>query len=437
MRDDALHVDPLLCNGCTQCQQVCADCNAGIDVPLVLELLAQVRYDEAVDVVLRSNPLPAVSARVCPHPCDHAVNALGWPQADVRARRFPELLARFGNDAGNDISIRAVELWIGDYAIAHHATLTLPELRAGTVAVVGAGPAGLSAAWQLRRRGWRVTVLDAGEQPGGMLRYGIPEFRLPRSIVDAEVARLRAAGIDFKCRARVGTDVSFEQLRAEYDAVVIAVGDARARALRIAGDDAAPRNILTGLEFLRRFNAGETLALGARVAVVGGGNTAVDCARAALRLGAEAVIVYRRTEHEMPAIAEEVEEARREGVTFHFERVPTRLIAQDGRLVAVAAAAACNEGGRVTALAGTEATEPFDNIILAVGEEADLAFLNGSCISTNGHIKASFAGATARPGVFACGDVAFGYGTVTQSIASGRKTAEVVSQYLEGKPAKR
>ena len=433
-----LEVNALLCNGCTQCQQVCADCNAGIDVSLMLELVDQGRLEEAFDVVLRANPMPAVSARVCPHPCDHDVNALGFPQAATWAARHSALAERFP-DGPDRISIRAVERDLGDWGIERgDGARYAPTWEMGrSVAIIGSGPAGLAAAWQLRRAGARVTVYESDEAPGGMLRNGIPPFRLSRDVLDAELRRWTDIGVEFRCSARIGTDVTLGELRDEYDAVVIAVGHHAPRGMRLEGDDRAGGAVFHGIDFLRRFNRGEEVEVGRRVAVIGGGNTAIDCARAARRLGASVQVLYRRTREEMPAIPEEVREAQEEGVLFRFQRNPVRIHAEGGRMTGLEHIA-MRQGDpdasgrfRPVAVPHSEETGPFDPVVLAVGEDSDLAFLSGSGVSANGHVDVNFAGATSQAGVFACGDAAFNQGTVTQALATGRRAAELAIGYLK------
>jgi indolepyruvate ferredoxin oxidoreductase alpha subunit len=441
--DGHIEVNAALCTGCTHCQQVCADCNAGIDVPLVLELVAQNRLDEAVDVLLRTNPLPSVVSLVCPHPCDHEVNALGLPQAKRYAYQYPGLLERFSEVEGR-ISVRRVERFLGEHALREMdpARFGPAQTRNGSVAIVGSGPAGLSAAWQLRRRGWNVTVLEAAAEPGGMLRWGIPAFRLPRHLLDGEIGRLEAIGVQIRCGMRLGHDLSLEELSRDHDAVVLAVGDGAARALRLEGADEVASGIMSGVDFLARYNAGKAPPVGQRVAIVGGGNTAIDCARAAVRLDAEAVVLYRRAQEEMPAIPEEVEEARKEFVRFAFRRLPVRVVAgADGHLAGVVTVEMrpgepdADGRRRPEPVAGTEKLEAYDLVVLAVGEEADLAFLQGTELlaGERNRIAVNFAGATRRAGVFACGDAAFGQGTVAQAIATGRRAAELVSDYMEKK----
>ncbi|MDX1674858.1 MAG: FAD-dependent oxidoreductase [Longimicrobiales bacterium] len=437
-RDGRLAINELLCNGCTQCQQVCADCNAGIDVPLMLELVGRGRTEEAFDVVLRSNPLPAVSARVCPHPCDHDVNALGYPQAAAFAARHPELATRFP-DGGEKISIRAVEQYLGDWALDHvDGTRLGPADELGrSVAVIGSGPAGLSAAWYLRRAGARVTVFESDDAPGGMLRTGIPPFRLSRDVLDRELGRWEEIGVQLRCGVRIGRDVTMTELAEEHDAVVVAVGNRASRVTRLDGSDRAPRAVIPGLEFLQRFNRGSEVDIGRSVAVIGGGNTAIDCARSARRLGASVQILYRRTEAEMPAIPDEVEEAREEGVVFRFQRNPVRIIASGGRMTGLEHRAMArgrrDESGRArpVPIRGSEEIDSFDTVILAIGEDAELDFLADSGVAVNGRIDVNFAGATSRPGVFACGDAAFDHGTVTQAVATGRRTAQLAATYLK------
>jgi indolepyruvate ferredoxin oxidoreductase, alpha subunit len=435
-----LAINSLQCNGCTQCQQVCADCNAGIDIALVLELVDRGRVAEAFDVLTRANPMPGVASRVCPHPCDHEVNALGFPQAATYAERHPKLIGRF--PGGEDrISVRAVEQFVGDWALANldATTLAPAEERPGSVGVVGSGPGGLAAAWFLRRRGWQVTVYEAGKSPGGMLRTGIPAFRLPREVLDGELDRWRAIGVEFRTGVRIGQQVTIQELQDRHDAVILAVGTHASRAMRLQGAGDAPGSIVAGLEFLRRYNEGEAVDVGRRVAVIGGGNTAIDCARAARRLGATVMVIYRRTEAEMPAIPGEVEEAREEGVEFRFQRNPVRAIAEGGRLarlecVAMAQGEPDASGRRSPVpVTGSEESEPFDTVLLAIGEDAELEFLAGTGVSVNGHVDVNFAGATTRAGVFACGDAAFGHGTVTQAVSTGRRAADLAGDYLSRK----
>ncbi len=438
--DGRLAINSLQCNGCTQCQQLCADCNAGIDVSLMLELVDQGRVADAFDVVLRANPLPAVSARVCPHPCDHDVNALGYPQAATWAARHPALVDRFP-DGPAKVSVRAIEQHLGDWALEElDASMLTPKEELGrSVVVIGSGPAGLSAAWQLRRAGFRVTVLESEDAPGGMLRTGIPPFRLSRDVLDAELGRWTAIGVDFRCGVRVGREVTLRELEDEYDAVVVAVGHHAPRVLDLEGAADVRGGVYNGLDFLRRFNRGDEVAVGRKVAVIGGGNTAIDCARAARRLGASAEILYRRTEEEMPAIPDEVEEAREEGVAFRFQRNPVAIASEDGRMTGLEHMAMeqgepdASGRRRPVPVPDSEEVQPFDAVILATGESSDLGFLDDSGIAFDAHVDVNFAGATSRPNVFACGDAAFNQGTVTQAIATGRRAAEITAGYLKRK----
>ncbi|MEJ2217549.1 MAG: FAD-dependent oxidoreductase [Gemmatimonadota bacterium] len=438
--EDHLEVNSILCIDCTHCQQVCSDCNAGIDVPQVLELVDQGRYREAFDVLVRANPFPSVAGRVCPHPCDHDVNALGWPQRRLRAERHPDLVPAFP-DPHHDgaISVREMEKFLGDWAIENvDGAEYRPDAELDDrVAVVGSGPAGLSAAWHLRRKGYQVTIFEAQDEPGGMLRYGIPEFRLPRWALDAEIQRLRDIGVDIRCGMRLGADVAFGHLMEEYDAVVLGTGAWQGRNAGIDGAEGT-HQVLNGVEFLRAFNAGKAPELGRRVGVIGGGNTAIDCARVARRLGADVALIYRRTEAEMPAIRDEVDEARAEEVAFRFQELPTRVLRHDdGRfrgleLITMRQGEPDDSGRRrPVPVPGSEHEEELDAVILATGEQPDLGYLEGSDVRRNGRVDVRFTGATSRPGVFAAGDAAFGHGTVTQAVGEGARVADAVGTWLQ------
>ena len=269
-----------------------------------------------------------------------------------------------------------------------------------------------------------------------MLRQGIPPFRLSRDVLDGELARWTALDIDFRCGVKLGRDVTLDELAEEHDAVVLAVGHHAARAVTLDGADEAPGSVYDGLDFLQRFNRGDEVDVGRKVAVIGGGNTALDCARAARRLGASVEILYRRTREEMPAIRDEIEEAREEGVLLRFQRNPVRVLSADGRMTALQHIAMeqgepdASGRRRPVPVEGSEEIDAFDAMIMAIGEESDLGFLAGSGISASGHIDVNFAGATSRPGVFACGDAAFDQGTVPQAIATGRRAAELAVGYL-------
>jgi len=439
-----LQIDSLLCIACTHCQQVCSDCNAGTDIPRVLELVNEGRDAEAFEKILDVNPFPAVSGRICPHPCEHETNALGWPQGSKRAERFPDLVREFPlDDDGQRLSVQAVERYLGDYGLEHYtgAEFAPKADRPERVAIVGSGPAGLSAAWHLRRARVGVTVFESSEEPGGMMRIGIPDFRLDKKILDGEIDRLRAIGIDIQCGVRIGRDRTLDELKDEYDAVVLGVGVDQPREITIGGITEGMDGLLHGLGMLRRFNRGESMDLGQRVIVIGGGNTAIDCARAARRLGAEVTVCYRRTEAEMPAIPDEIADARAEGVTFEFLVAPQRIIAEDGRvrglgLQRMQPGEPDGDGRRRPEPIEGEALDmDADTVVIAVGERSDLAFLSSDGLREDGRIAVDFTGSTLEPNVFACGDAAFGHGTVTQGIATGRRAADSVVRFLNRRRA--
>ncbi len=295
------------------------NCPSGTDIRGVLTTIAQAEaygrtteqaYEIAWRMILENNPFPATCGRVCPHPCEAGCNR---------------------NDKDGPVAINAIERFLGDFALAKGlkpASLT-EEKFSEKVAVVGAGPAGLSCAYHLARRGYSVTVFEAFSKAGGMLRYGIPEYRLPRQVLDAEIHRIADMGVEIKCNTVIGKDIALDQLKNDYQAVFVGIGAHKGLKLRVPGEDAP--NVYTGTEFLNRANSGDKVEVGGKVLVVGGGDTAIDAARISKRLGADVTIVYRRTRNEMPAIAPEIEGALEEGVKIEFLAAPVEIVLENGR----------------------------------------------------------------------------------------------------------
>ena len=265
-------------------------------------------YDEAWGMIAERNPMPASLARICPHPCE-----------DGCTRK----------DKDGPVSINALERFLGDWGVSR--ALPLPQIERETwlesIGVVGSGPAGLSFAYQMARRGYPVTIYEQDETPGGMLRHAIPDYRLPREILVTEIQRLLGMGIALQCNVNVGVDISVEELRERHALLFLGLGAQAGRKLGIPGERGP--GVVSGIEFLRQRKNAHTILDGKRVLVIGGGNTAMDAARSALRDGASVTLVYRRSENEMPASAEEVRDARAEGVEFRFLSAPTRII-RDG-----------------------------------------------------------------------------------------------------------
>jgi len=296
-------------------------CPNEIDIRSWLTTIAQAEaYDRtneqalelAWDKITDRNPFPAICGRVCPHPCETECNR---------------------KNKDGSVAINAVERFVGDFGIAKGLKLARlsEEKYSEKIAIIGSGPAGLSCAYQLSRRGYRVTVFEAFSKPGGMLRYGIPQYRLPRNVLDAEIQRILDLGVDLKCNTIVGKDVSLEQLRQEYKAIFVGIGAHKGLNLGVPGEDAG--NVFSGTEFLNRTNSGESIRIGNKVVVIGGGDTAIDAARVSRRLGADVTVLYRRTKIEMPAIASEIEGALEEGIAIEFLAAPTEVLRNNGMAV--------------------------------------------------------------------------------------------------------
>jgi NADPH-dependent glutamate synthase beta subunit-like oxidoreductase len=391
-----------------QYQDSVAPCNArcptGTDIEGCLELLRRGRVRDAADLLLRENPMPAVTGRVCHHPCESGCNRASFDEP---------------------VAVHLIERFLGDRILAADPE-PFRRTRPERIAVVGSGPAGLACAYHLARLGYGVTIFEAAAEAGGMLRLGIPAYRLPRDLLDRQIAWLRASGIGILCNVSVSaSDVA--SLVEGFDAVFVAGGAHQGKPLGIPGEDAP--GVRAGLDFLKAVNRGERPDVGRRVVVVGGGNTAMDCARTALRLGADVSVVYRRTRTEMPAIAEEIDAAQREGVAFEFLASPRALHRTDGVLLGLE----CDRmvlgepdaSGRrrpVTAPDGAFSV-PADLILTAIGEDAELAELPADVAVQDGSIVIDEFGATVLPMLWAGGDAAGIDRTVSAALGSGKAAA--------------
>jgi NADPH-dependent glutamate synthase beta subunit-like oxidoreductase len=382
-------------------------CPAGEDIQGWLYLAEEGRYEEAWRALVKDNPMPAIHGRVCYHPCESACNRAQLDEA---------------------VSIHAVERFLGDLAIKNGWRVAPSPATGRRVLVVGAGPSGLSAAYHLARMGHAVEIFDAGPKAGGMMRFGIPKYRLPREVLDAEVARIEALGVRFVLNRRVD-DLAVTMREGSFDAVFLAVGAQVGRRVDIPSRDA--RRLVDAISLLRAVESGAPIQIGRRVAVYGGGNTAIDAARTAKRLGAEeAVIIYRRDRAHMSARDFEVAEALEEGVVIRwlesiagFEdgrlRVETMELDAQGRPIPT---------GRFEELAA-------DTVVLAVGQQVDTGFLRnveGQVIRPDGVIAVDETMMTGHPGVFAGGDMVPSERTVTASTGHGKSAARHIDAWLKG-----
>ena len=403
-----------------------AACPAHISVQGYVALIAKGKYREALALIKRDNPFPVVCGRVCNHPCETACM-----RAEVDDPVAIMHLKRFVADLDLDAETRFIP--------------EIEEPKAQKVAIVGAGPAGLSAAYYLAVAGYKVTVFEALPVPGGMLAVGIPDYRLPRDLLAAEIEVIKALGVEIRCNTRVGKDISLAELKKNYDALFIGVGAHVGNQLGIEGEELAGN--IQGIDYLRRVNLGEQVDLGRKVAVIGGGNVAMDAVRTALRNGSEeAFILYRRTREEMPAAAEEIEEALAEGIRMEFLAAPVRVLGEKGRVTGLECVrmelGPADESGRrrPVPVAGSEFVIEVDAVVAAIGQRSDLALLQKqkkiSLTSWNTVEVDRLTGATAEPGVFAGGDLVLGPATVIEAVSAGKEAAVSIDRYLKGEDLK-
>jgi len=392
-----------------------ASCPAGVNAQGSIELIRKGRFREAVEMLRSDLPLPGVCGRVCYHPCEAQC-----PRAEIDA----------------PISVNGLKRFVTDWAIRQNEPLrSLPVFHAQRVAVIGSGPSGLACANELLRSGYRVTVFEGAPLAGGMLRYGIPRYRLPDAVLDWDLARLRELGVEIRTATRVS---SLAQLHEDgFAAVYLAVGAQRALRMEVPGESSA--RVVDALGLLRDARSGTAGRLRGTVAVVGGGNTALDAARTALRLGArEATVVYRRSEGEMPAHEQEVRDARAEGVGFEFLLAPIRVMETTSNRVRLQCAqmelGEADASGRrqPRPVPGCERALEADLVIVAIGQAVDpgegMLDLGPSGTITVDPVTQ----ATGLPGVFAGGDAATGPASVAEAFGAGKRAARSIHRFLSG-----
>ncbi|HEY6794312.1 MAG TPA: NADPH-dependent glutamate synthase [Kineosporiaceae bacterium] len=421
------------CLLCTKAHCV-RECPVAVDIPGFIRRVAEGDLHAAAELLLDGNALPGVTGRVCPQEtqCEGAC-----PRGRT-LRGVP----------GRPVGIGYLERYVADWAAANRHEVPPPAPPSGRrVAVVGSGPAGLTAAGELVRAGHQVTVFEAFHEPGGVLVYGIPEFRLPKAIVHREVARLVAQGVRIECNAVIGRTFTLPELRTGYDAVFVAVGAGLPVFLDIPGENL--KGVYSANEYLTRVNLmgawrpdAETPVLaGRRVAVVGGGNVAMDAVRTARRLGAEeAVIVYRRSRAELPARAEEVHHGEAEGVRFAFLTAPVRVLGDERRWVTGLECRRMelgepDESGRrrPVEVPGSEHVLPCDVVVVAVGTRANPLLTSTApdlLLDRRGYIETDADGQSSMPGVFAGGDIVRGAATVILAMGDGKRISASVDRYL-------
>ncbi len=377
-------------------------------------------FEKAWNILTEKNPFPSICGRVCPHPCEDNCN-----------RKHKEAA----------VSINNLERFVGDFALQNSFRFKKinEEKYPEKVAVIGSGPAGLSCAYQLTRRGYSVSVYEAFSKAGGMLRYGIPDYRLPQDILDKEIKRIEDLGVEIHCNKAIGRDIPYEELQKNYDAIFVGIGAHKGKMLGIPNEDAV--NVFTGTEFLNRMNSGDIIDVGSKVLVIGGGDTAIDAARVSKRLGADVTIVYRRTRNEMPAIEEEIKGAEEEGVKLEFLAAPVEFEKEGERITKMK----CQkmELGEPDSSGRRRPVPIADNyfvldaatVVAAISQEPDFSGLD-NLHEGKEWIKVNEKGETTIEDTYAGGD-ALELGLVTIAIFNGRKAAEAIHnrfRNIEPKP---
>ncbi len=414
-------LDMLLSNHTGDCKAPCSlNCPAGTDCQGYVGLIANGEYEEALKLIKEKIPLPAAIGRVCPHPCQTACR---------RSLVEDPIQIAYLKSFAADIDLESENTYVPELA----------PLNGKSVSVIGGGPAGLTAAYFLRIKGYSVKIYDKMPKMGGMLRYGIPQYRLPKELLDKEIKLIEDLGIEMINNKTLGVDFTIESLKAESDAVVVAVGAWKSSPMRVEGESLD--GVYGGIDFLRSVIEGKPLEIGKKVAVCGGGNTAMDACRTAVRLGADEVyVVYRRTRDEMPAEKLEIDEAEEEGVIYKFLTNPAEIIGADGKVTAVKLQVM--ELGEPDA-SGRRSPVPVegkfevldvDSVIMAIGQQTDINGLDGLELTRKNTIVADESTfMTNIEGVFAVGDATNkGASIAVAAIGEAQKAADVIDSYING-----
>ncbi len=395
-------------------------CPAGCDIPDFIAAIARHDDRSAIQIIKQTIPLPGILGRICPAPCEDECRRHGIDQpVSICA------LKRFAADRDNEQTDRFIP--------------ELPPKTGKKVAIIGSGPSGLTAAYFLLSKGHEVTIFESAAQAGGMMRYGIPRFRLPESVIESDIATLIEMGLEFRFNTTFGKNITLKKLKNEFDATFLAVGAQHAATMNIPGEDEA--GVTSGIRFLRQAALGQPSHPGNQVVVTGGGNTAIDAARTAIRLGASSVtILYRRSRKEMPAIAAEIDEALAEGVTLIEWAAPTSIRTVDGRLEITAIKMQPGEldhSGRrkPVPVEGSEFTITANTIISAIGQQIDPAAAKSAKVGTGKYGELLVNPDTlqsATPSLFAGGDCVTGTDTAIRAVEQGKRAAHAINLFLNG-----
>ncbi len=394
-----------------------AACPVGNDIVAFIQKITEGDFEGAWGLIKEENPFPGVCGRVCFHPCESKCNRGAYDEP---------------------IAIHALERFVSDYASTLNKKIErVPGPRKGKIAIIGSGPAGMSCAYHLVRLRYEVTVFESSPSAGGMLRMGIPSYRLSKDVLDRELSAIQELGVEIRTGVPFGENLELDDLK-DYQAAFIATGAHRGRGLNIPGEKG--RSVLNGLDLLRKIGLGNRVTLGEKVAIIGGGNTAVDVARSVIRLGKKASILYRRSKEEMPAFEDEILEALEEGVKFRYLINPIRIQQKDDmkRLECLRVELGeKDESGRrkPVAIPDSNFFIEADTVIVAAGEETEVLFLPKGIEKRDGIILTQRDGSTGVRGIFAGGDLTSSQRTVAHAIGSGKKAALAIDCYLQGKNA--